>query len=29
MMAGVPAEGAFIVVKDAALPTVNVYFAYG
>jgi K(+)-stimulated pyrophosphate-energized sodium pump len=29
MMADVPAAGAFIVVKDAALPTVNVYFATG
>ena len=24
-----PAEGAFIIVKDAALPTVNVHFATG
>jgi K(+)-stimulated pyrophosphate-energized sodium pump len=29
MIAGVPPEGAFIIVKDAALPTVNVYFATG
>jgi K(+)-stimulated pyrophosphate-energized sodium pump len=29
MVADVPAAGAFIVVKDAALPTVNVYFASG
>ncbi len=29
MIAGVPAEGAFVIVKDAALPTVNVYFATG
>ena len=29
MVADVPAAGAFIIVKDAALPTVNVYFATG
>ena len=29
MVADVPAAGAFIIVKDATMPTVNVYFATG
>jgi K(+)-stimulated pyrophosphate-energized sodium pump len=29
MIADVPAAGAFVIVNDAALPTVNVYFATG